>query len=77
MSKKKRKIKTRYSFLCPNCQHVFYLLGDESQIEQAEKLERVVKKIEDLKYNKPLDSEMRIVNMICRSAVSIVQEEFK
>jgi hypothetical protein len=41
------------------------------------RVKRIVKKIEGLKYNEPLNSEMRIVNMICRSAVHIVKKEFE
>lgn len=45
--------------------------------EIDQRVNEAVKKIEALKYNEPLDSEMRIVNMIIRSAVSIIRETFK
>ncbi len=39
------------------------------------KTKLIEKKIEGLMYNEELDREMRIVNMICRSAIKIVKKE--
>ena len=36
--------------------------------------EEIIRKIELLVYNKPLDSEMRIVNMIANSTIKIIKE---
>ena len=38
-------------------------------------LEESIKKMEAMKYNEPLDNEMRIVNMMVNSCVMIIRED--
>jgi hypothetical protein len=42
--------------------------------ERIEVKERIIRKLKLLKYNEPLDREMRIVNMIVKSAINIVRK---